>query len=102
MHASFVTGSPAFSEDIASLSHEVAEWMEDPFVDNVTPCNAAGGLLEVGDPLSGVDFPVTAGGFTYHPQDLTFLSYFTGDFPSKAVNHQFTFKSAYHFPCSLM
>ena len=102
MHASFVTGFPAFSEDIASLSHEVGEWMADPFVDNVTPCNAAGGVLEVGDPLSGVDFPVAVGGFTYHPQDLTFLSYFTGDFPSKAVNRQFTFKSAFHFPCSLM
>jgi hypothetical protein len=45
------------SEDVAALSHEVGEWMDDPFVDNFTPCFAEGGILEVGDPLVLVEFP---------------------------------------------
>jgi hypothetical protein len=94
-----------FAEDIAALSHELAEWMDDPFVDNFTPCgansgSAFGGMLEVGDPLVLVDFPIAFHGLTYHPQDLTFLSYFAGDSPSKGANGFYTFLGTYHFACS--
>ena len=101
-HFTFITGPyPTFSEDIAALSHEAAEWIDDPFVDNSTACGVTG-LLEVGDPLVGVDFPVPDHGFTYHPQDLALFSYFSGDFPSRGVNQFFTFFGVYHWPCSLM
>jgi hypothetical protein len=107
-HFTYINGpSGTFSEDIAALSHELAEWMDDPFVDNYTPCgansgSAFGGILEVGDPLVLVDFPIPFHGFTYHPQDLTFLSYFVGDSPSKGANGFYTFLGTYHFACSYM
>jgi hypothetical protein len=99
-HFTFVTGPyPTFSEDIAALSHEVGEWIDDPFIDNITACGITG-YLEVGDPLVLVDIPVPHHGFTYHPQDLALLSYFSGDVPSKGVNQFFTFFGVYHWPCS--
>jgi hypothetical protein len=71
------------SPDISSLSHELAEWQNDPYGTNPVPAwgpigQATGcqGNLEVGDPLSGTTFAVTVGGFTYHPQQLAFFSWF--------------------------
>jgi hypothetical protein len=65
-----------FSEDVDSLSHELAESAMDPFVDNNSPC----GLLEVADPLVSEAnygaYPYVRDGFTYHLQDLTFITYF--------------------------
>ena len=73
--------------DSNTLSHEVAEFVNDPFGDNPTP--AWGGVgqvppgfcqnnLEVGDPLSGTNFSPIGGrnGFTYHLQELAFFSWF--------------------------
>jgi hypothetical protein len=76
--------------DIAPLSHEIAEWYDDPFVNNATPSwghiGQASGCqynLEVGDPLSGHLFSVTMpNGMTYHPQELAFFSWFFGQVPS--------------------
>jgi hypothetical protein len=75
------------SEDTDTLAHEVAEWMNDPFVNNATP--AWGGIgqvsscqanLEVGDPLSGTNFPdvTMPNGYLYHLQELAFYSWFIG------------------------
>jgi len=72
--------------DIDTLSHEVGEWMDDPLGTNPTPSWGHIGQvtncqnnLEVGDPLTGTSFPgVTLGGFTYHPQELAFFSWFYG------------------------
>ena len=76
---------------MSALSHEVGEWVDDPFVNNNTPC---GTLLEVGDPLeSGPnfgDYDYTLNGFTYHLQDLVFLDYFSGN-STIPVNHWFSF-----------
>jgi hypothetical protein len=81
-------------EDTAALSHEVAEWINDPFVVNEVPPwghigEEAGcdNLLEVGDPLAGTQAPPIAmpNGFTYHLQELAFFSWFMGA-PSIAVN----------------
>jgi hypothetical protein len=107
LHFSWVTGVPllTFSETVASLSHEVAEWAADPFVDNLTPCFIIDsiGILEVGDVLAGFDFSVISGGITYQLQFMNLVSYFTGDLPSKGVNKQFTFpQRILNFPCSLM
>ena len=73
--------------DSNTLSHEVAEFINDPFGNNPTP--AWGGVgqvppgfcqnnLEVGDPLSGTNFSPVGGrnGFTYHLQELAFFSWF--------------------------
>lgn len=79
--------------DSNTLSHEVAEWANDPFGNNPTPqwggvgqvppgfCQ---GNLEVGDPLSGTNFSPIGGrnGFTYNLQELAFFSWF---FSSKSI-----------------
>ncbi|HVV66047.1 MAG TPA: hypothetical protein VHC42_11295 [Rhizomicrobium sp.] len=62
--------------DIATLTHELGEWMDDPFVTsnpNLSPCD---GDLEVGDPLQGDYYTASFGGLSYHPQALTFMNYF--------------------------
>jgi hypothetical protein len=79
-------------------SHEVGEWMNDPFGANETaPWGGTGQVrgcqanLEVGDPLTGTDVaPVTMpNGFTYSLQELAFFSWFYGA-PSIAVNGWFS------------
>jgi hypothetical protein len=80
-------------DDIVVWSHELAEWMDDPFVqasvpgggnDDLTPAwghvgqvSGCQNNLEDGDPLSGTEFALSgAGGFTYHFQDLAFEDWF--------------------------
>jgi hypothetical protein len=68
------------------MSHEVAEWMDDPNTSNPVPAWGHIGQqancqnnLEVGDPLTGTAFPpVTLGGVTYDLQELAFYSWFFG------------------------
>ena len=80
--------------DISTLAHEVAEWMDDPFGSNSTPC----GILEVGDPLNNVIFEVQLNGMTWHPQDLVFAPWFTYQ-PSFSVNGWLTFKNTFSKAC---
>jgi hypothetical protein len=81
---------PVFSEDVSAAAHELGEWLLDPFTTNGSPC-PSNGILENGDPLVSDSnpqfgaFPYTVQGFTFHPQDLVFLSWF-GQTPSTAVN----------------
>jgi hypothetical protein len=98
------------SSDISALSHEVGEWQNDPNTVNPTPswghigqvsgCQAN---LEVGDPLSGTTFRDALGGFTYHPQELAFFSWFYHQNPSLGIHgwysDQGTFRS-FAAPCS--
>ena len=83
--------------DTAVASHEVAEWMDDPFVNNeVAPWGNVEGVagcdnsFEVGDPLTGTAYgpALMPNGFTYHLQELAFFSWFLGA-PSIAVNGWF-------------
>jgi|HubBroStandDraft_5_1064220.scaffolds.fasta_scaffold33156_2 hypothetical protein len=71
---------PVFSQDVGALAHEVGEWIMDPFTENASPCINDNTILEVGDPLeldaTFGDYPYTVQGFTFHPQDLVFLSWF--------------------------
>jgi hypothetical protein len=75
--------------DINSLSHEIFEWMTNPFGGNLVqpyrvplaPPGACGSLLETGDVVAGVWFPVpgnpdAAAGGVWHPQDQAFLNWF--------------------------
>ena len=82
------------SSAISALSHEVAEWMDDPLGTNLTPAwgnigqaTACQNNLEVGDPLSGTFFPslVMSNGVTYTPQELAFFSWFYRQSPSMGV-----------------
>src|SRR5579875_1542833 len=87
-----------FGEDVSALSHEMLEWFNDPFTNNVVPnwispiapqygCNS---YLEVGDPLVGVVFTVS-GYSNDHLQDVAFFSWFARQSPSKAINGQYTY-----------
>jgi hypothetical protein len=70
---------PVFSQDVGALAHELGEWIMDPFTTNASPC-PGNSILEVGDPLENQgdfgDYPYTVGGFTFHPQDLVFITWF--------------------------
>jgi hypothetical protein len=91
-------------QDIHALSHEVAEWADDPFVNNyvepwLTPtapqygCTA---ILETGDPVVGIGFAMgtnvfrqgpnpngsqSADGY-YHPEDEALLPWFMRTAPN--------------------
>ena len=87
-------------DDVVALSHEVSEWMNDPFVNNIVPpwefpgnlgCQ---GNLETGDPvevLPDSEFPVTINGFTYHPQTEALLQWFTRESPSSAIDGMYSY-----------
>jgi hypothetical protein len=89
--ATYVDVPGAFSQDVSAFSHEIGEWMDDPYITN----NVACGILEVGDPEEGNTnfggYPYTVNGFTYNLQDLVFLPYF-GAPASTSVNDWFTFQ----------
>jgi hypothetical protein len=83
------------SDDVTALSHEVAEWMNDPFVNNTVPAwsvpsepqYGCSDLLETGDPLVGVNFTVNG----YHLQDEAFLPWFARESPSPSIHGQYTY-----------
>jgi hypothetical protein len=88
------------SADISVLTHEIAEWMDDPLLDavnnNTKPWGHIGqvagcqGNLEVGDPLSGTLQPTKLGGVRWHPQELAFFSWFYHQNPSLGVNRWYS------------
>jgi hypothetical protein len=80
---------------LTAMSHEIGEWMDDPIGNNPTPAwgkigqqSGCQSNLEVGDPLSGTEFPalLASNGFTYHLQELAFFSWFYRQVPSLGVN----------------
>jgi hypothetical protein len=109
MHASYIGTNGAFAQDVSALSHEVGEWMDDPFANNIdVPAlcgtNGGGGLiLENGDPLEGEanfgGYPYALNGLTYNLQDLVFIPYF-GAPRTKSVNSWWTFQGTTMSVCS--
>ena len=86
-----------FVTDIHALSHEIAEWGDDPFVNNyvnpwltpTAPQYGCTGILETGDPVVGIGFhlpgnpdarPFSDG--SWHPEDEVFLSWFARESPN--------------------
>jgi hypothetical protein len=73
--------------DVTPLSHEISEWMNNPFGSNWVPAwtspsspGACQTNLETADPvatLPNAGYPVTIDGFTYHPQNQVLLPWFT-------------------------
>jgi hypothetical protein len=91
--------------DTSILTHEVAEWMDDPIGTNPTkPWGNIGQVagcqfnLEVGDPLTGTGITDTLNGKKYHLQELAFFSWFYHSSPSFGANGWFssngTFKTS--------
>lgn len=75
--------------DIHALSHEIAEWLDDPFTNNaVQPWKVASApqygctsVLEVGDPVVGIWFGMNGNTDTnaygqWHPEDEVFAQWF--------------------------
>jgi len=92
-------------QDIHALSHEIGEWMDDPFVSNIVPGWKGGQvttcsfLLEPGDPVTGIASNIPLNGFTYHPEDLVFLPWFEkAHAPTTSVNGWYTFLNSYAAP----
>ena len=91
-------------QDIHALSHEIAEWADDPFVDNtvepwLTPTAPQYGctdILETGDPVVAIGFAMGTNTFEqgpnpdgtqsadgyYHPEDEVFLPWFMRTSPN--------------------
>jgi len=102
--------------DVQALSHETAEWLNDPFVGAFTPgflnfvpptvLPGQGGAciinFETGDPLEAppVSFPITTLGTTYHLQDEVFLWWYLHG-TSFAVNGDFTYLGTFKTPGTL-
>jgi hypothetical protein len=81
------TGLFAGVSNTSVFAHEIGEWLNDPTGINPTPpwghtgqVSGCQNNLEVGDPLSGTDFPSVTmpNGFTYELQELAFFSWFYG------------------------
>jgi hypothetical protein len=101
---------PPIFADVSTFNHELAEWMNDPFTNNIVPdwmyppasdtrteCSE-NPYLEVGDPQGNGptydDFPaaeIMVGGVTYHLQQLVLWQWFTDEVPSSAYGGWYTF-----------
>ena len=90
----------SYIQDIHALSHEVSEWLDDPFINNavnpwLTPTAPQYGCtsdLEVGDPVVGYGFTVTMpSGAQYHPEDEVFYSWFARQSPSISSAGYYTY-----------
>jgi hypothetical protein len=98
-------------QDIAAWSHEIDEWLDDPFVqapvsgggnNNITPAwghiGQVGGCqnnLEVGDPLTGTAFFIQGKGrFNYTYQDLVFHDWFYRT-PASGTGGEFSFQGTF-------
>lgn len=89
----------SYIADIHALSHEVQEWMDDPFVNNVVnpwltptaPQYGCTAFLETGDPVVGFGFIVHLNGRDYHPEDEVHFSWFARESPSRAARGYYTY-----------
>ena len=89
-----------FLQDIHALSHEIAEWADDPFVNNTVnpwltptaPQYGCSGYLETGDPVVAIGFTLPrntyfqngayAGDGYWHPEDEVLLPRFSREAPN--------------------
>jgi hypothetical protein len=100
--------SESYISDIHGLSHEVQEWYDDPFVNNLvnpwlTPTAPQYGcttVLETGDPVVGYGFKVLLNGTTYHPEDEVNYSWFARQSPSIAEQGYYTYLNNFAAPAS--
>ena len=100
-YATYINTVGSFSQDVSALSHEIGEWMDDPFTDNRVGCSD-NSLMENGDPLEREPnyggFPYTVKGFTYNLQSLVFLPYF-GAPKSTSLHKWYSFQNDMRHVC---
>lgn len=87
--------------DITPISHEISEWMNNPFGTNIVPAWQALGRsgacqnnLETADPVAALPnaaYPVTIDGVTYHPQTQVLLPWFTRQADGSSLDGAFSF-----------
>jgi chitinase len=86
--------------DVTPMSHEISEWMNNPFGSNAVPAwqvpnsTACQSNLETGDPLAlmpNAGYPVLIDGFTYHPQNQVMMQWFQRSATSDAFEGAFSF-----------
>ncbi len=102
-YSTYVDATGSFSQDVSAISHEIGEWMADPFVDNHVNCHDnTGGYLEVGDPLEGManygGFHYPLNGFTYNLQSLIFMGYWGAPIDTSA-NSWYSFQNDMSHVC---
>lgn len=102
--------SAAEGQDVFPVTHEINEWLDDPFVDNFTPgwdllidndiqCDSdlffGNDVLEVGDAIAALpnrgSIPLATSPYVYHLQDCLFLDFFRRSSPSSAAAGQYSF-----------
>lgn len=97
--------------DIHALSHEVSEFYDDPFVNNIVnpwltptaPQYGCTAYLETGDPVVGFWFPLpgnpqpNANG-VWHPEDEVYFSWFARQTPSIAYKGLYTYMGTFTRP----
>jgi hypothetical protein len=100
-YSTYVDSVGAFAQDVSALSHEIGEWVNDPFADNHVHCTD-NPLMEVGDPLENGSnygaYPYTLDGFTYNLQSLVFIGYF-GAPPKTSANSWYAFQNDMSHVC---
>ena len=86
--------------DVTPMSHEISEWVNNPFGSNMVPAwqvpnsNACQSNLETGDPLAtmpNAGYPVLIDGFTFHPQSEVMMQWFQRNSTSDAYEGAFSF-----------
>jgi hypothetical protein len=92
----------AGDQDIWAWQHEMGETFNDPYTNNGTPAwghiGQVGGCqnnFEVGDPLTGTNYALTENGFTYHPQELAYFSWFYRQSPSVGTGGKYSYKGTF-------
>lgn len=105
---STITELPGILENTDVLSHEISEWLHDPFLNNTVPSwlspdplSAAvygcSSLLETSDPITEVAGEIDG----YELSDAAFLSWFAHQVPSIGINGQYSFFGAFTAPSPL-
>jgi hypothetical protein len=101
----WVVEFPNIVRNIHVLSHEVSEWLHDPFISNTVPAwrsprslpsafYGCSSLLETGDPVVDVAFDMNR----YQLSDEAFFSWFAHQTPSIGINGQYTYLGTFTEP----
>ena len=100
---SFFNASDCCYSDVKTISHEIGDWMSDPYTNNPTPAflsteppEDCQNDLEIGDASNTLLFPPVKmpNGVTYRLQELTYWSWFIGT-PSIGAGGQFSNNGTY-------
>ncbi len=99
-------------QDVTTLSHEISESINNPFLINNVPAWQFPGIpgscqdnLEVADPIEALDnetFPIQMnkgrGNFVYHPQIMALLQWFEDEVPSDAIQRAYSYPDTTALP----